>query len=352
MYTLLSESETLKTVTPSEYLEMFPEQQTLDYLFPGAWFSPNYDTWIGESEENTAWGYLAEVRDHLAKYDVTERREASPAAIAAAQDFMYLAEGSDWFWWYGADQDSGQDEYFDEGFRELLKGVYRSLGDEIPEFLNVPIIPARPAEAARYLQGNFTPVVDGMAAEDEWEKAALYSEALEKPLNDIYLGLDDKNLYVRVDGEALTSQSAAGLYLSLPGEHLTTAFARGEESLLLGISAALMFDWDGNTLTAYRVEGSDWLPYESTAQAAAGDIFETQIPLQELGDLAAGDEIRLVAVDPAESEAYPSAGPAQLVLPDLGAGTIALSIVDPQGDDYGPGTYTYAEDGVFHRPGF
>ena len=350
IYTLLSESETLKTVTPSEYLEMFPEQQILEYLFPGAWFSANYDTWIGETEENTAWGYLAEVRDHLAKYDVTGRREASPEAIEAAEDFMYLAEGSDWFWWYGADQDSGQDEYFDEGFRELLKGVYLSLGDEVPEFLNVPIIPARPAEAARYLQGTFTPVVDGMAAEYEWDKSALYSEVLTKPFSDVYLGLDDKNLYIRVDGEAFSSQSAAGLYLSLPGEHQTTAFARsaeGEESLLLGVSAALFFDWDEGTLTSYQVEGSDWLPYESSAQAAAGSMLEVQIPLQELGDLAGGDEIRLVVVEPSEKETFPSAGPAQLVLPDLGAGTIVLSINDPEGDDHGPGTYTYAEDGVF-----
>ena len=112
LYKKLNESTTIKTVTPSEYLAMFPEQRDLDHLFSGAWFSPNYDTWIGETEETQAWNYLGKVREYLSKYDVTHKKEASAEAIATAQDYMYLAEGSDWFWWYGADQDSGVDEYF------------------------------------------------------------------------------------------------------------------------------------------------------------------------------------------------------------------------------------------------
>jgi len=31
----LAESETLETITPSEYLELYPEQRELDTLFPG-----------------------------------------------------------------------------------------------------------------------------------------------------------------------------------------------------------------------------------------------------------------------------------------------------------------------------
>ena len=62
LYQGFTDSEVLKTVTPSEYMEMFPEQETIDDLFPGAWFSANYDTWIGETEEAIAWDYLARVR--------------------------------------------------------------------------------------------------------------------------------------------------------------------------------------------------------------------------------------------------------------------------------------------------
>ncbi len=131
-------------MTPSEYIEMFPEQETIDDLFPGAWFSANYDTWIGETEEAIAWDYLARVRADLAAYETGEK-ETTPEALAEAFDFMYLAEGSDWFWWYGTDQDSGQDSYFDEGFRALLAGVYTSLGEEVPRFVSAPIIQSSPA---------------------------------------------------------------------------------------------------------------------------------------------------------------------------------------------------------------
>ena len=33
---------------------------------------------------------------------------------------MLFAEGSDWFWWYGSDQESGDDGYFDLAYRDLL----------------------------------------------------------------------------------------------------------------------------------------------------------------------------------------------------------------------------------------
>ena len=102
------------------------------------------------------------VRDFLAKYDLEKTRQApSPEALAQAQDYMYLAEGSDWFWWYGSDQDSGVDEYFDTGFRALLAKVYESLGEPVPTFVNVPIIPKKPEQPAQAFKGIETPVIDG-----------------------------------------------------------------------------------------------------------------------------------------------------------------------------------------------
>ena len=53
---------------------------------------------------------------------------------------MLLAEGSDWFWWYGSDQSSGNDDYFGSAFRNLLKNVYISLDEKPPAYLDIPII--------------------------------------------------------------------------------------------------------------------------------------------------------------------------------------------------------------------
>lgn len=95
----------------------------------------DFGTWIGEEEENRAWALLGQTRDALARVDVTP--ETAPAAFEAA----YTAEGSDWFWWFGEDQESGHDEEFDELFRLHLKNVYRGLNAEPATALDRPIVP-------------------------------------------------------------------------------------------------------------------------------------------------------------------------------------------------------------------
>ena len=172
LYQRLTESEVLRTVTPSQYLALFPEQRTLEQLFPGAWFSPNYDTWIGESEEATAWDYLARTRKFLVPYE-SGQVAAHPDALERAFDFMYLAEGSDWFWWFGDDQDSGQDDYFEEAFRALLAGVYTALDAEVPQFVNVPIIQGNCLRHGAF-SGSSTPIIDGRN-DPGWDTAAFYA---------------------------------------------------------------------------------------------------------------------------------------------------------------------------------
>jgi len=77
------------------------------------------------------------------------------------------------------------------------------------------------------------------------------------------------------------------------------------------------------------------------------------IPLVALGDLQAGDDLRLVAIassGPRDLQLAPATGPAQIILPDLGTANVIVSMDDPKDDDKGPGTYTYPTDGVF-KPG-
>ncbi len=52
-----------------------------------------------------------------------------------------MAEGSDWFWWFGEDQDSGSDDEFDDLLRTHLKNVYKSLGSKPPTELDWHIVP-------------------------------------------------------------------------------------------------------------------------------------------------------------------------------------------------------------------
>jgi alpha-amylase/alpha-mannosidase (GH57 family) len=372
LYQQLSESKTVRTVTPSEYLKMFPEQRTLETLFPGAWFSPNFDTWIGEPEETTAWGYLLKTRKDLAKYDLTEDKVApSPEALQQALDFMYLAEGSDWFWWYGADQNSGNDDYFDRGFRALLTSVYVSLGEEPPPFLQVPIIATTPAAAMQGLQAPFTPTLDGaVSPETEWNQAAVYSAAggvqarAADLASSLSLALDSQNLYLRLalDPEVWTlEEPRATIFLASPRLKETGSFrttpVSGTEPELIGFPAVARLDL---LLRRPRPEaawstavGGAWGPSAARTdiQVAAGTGgVEIAIPLTLLGEVEAGDELRFLAVvaDGVRSlQDLPADGPASLILPDLGNAQIVLKIEDPAGDDTGPGNYTYPTDGIF-----
>lgn len=135
LYRRLAAKSSILTVTPSEYLEgdpdrglrAHPPRHTLHSLFTGSWADESgsragveLGTWIGEPAENQAWEMLGEVRALVAK--------APPERQALVRRSLYAAEGSDWFWWLGNDQDSGHDEVFGELFRGHLRDVYRGLG--------------------------------------------------------------------------------------------------------------------------------------------------------------------------------------------------------------------------------
>jgi len=146
LYRKLSERQKtgrITTVTPMEYLvgsiernipshpaDKLPEVTS---LWPGSWIYGDFSTWIGEPEENRAWRWLAEVRNDLEKavgryhplpIQATERDRA----VNAAWRSMFAAEGSDWCWWYGADQNTGEgDTRWDMLYRAHLGQVYDNL---------------------------------------------------------------------------------------------------------------------------------------------------------------------------------------------------------------------------------
>ena len=152
LYGLLERDPEVGTVTFAEYLDgdaarglrphPVSDQRRVHDLYAGSWIdelgsAPGADlgTWIGESEENRAWALLARTRDDLA------RAGGWPPAAPNASRALYAAEGSDWFWWLGADQDSGDDPAFDELFRSHLRSAYRAVRLEAPPALGVPIVP-------------------------------------------------------------------------------------------------------------------------------------------------------------------------------------------------------------------
>ncbi len=358
MYRRLSEAEHIRTVTPSEFLALADEPRQIENLWPGSWITPDFGTWIGEDEENLAWEYLLETRLAL--------QQAEPRLSAAVREqafeAMYSAEGSDWFWFYGADQDSGQDWAFDEMFRGHLQRVYDLIAVEPPSFVFIPVIPQSAQPVDRAATGPLAVTVDGVAAEVEWDAAAFYAGAVDSPVEGLYYGFDDEQFYLRVDA-ALGAEAALGFYFRTPDALPVNAYTRYEQpgdSPLLGFGAnrllevtlaegavsAGLFDADG---------GGDWLAAAPVEAVARGeDVIELAIPLAVLSPAARsgnGLNLRLVAVaaTDAPAEVMPPVGPALAVLPDTAVPNVVLDVQDPEGDDHGPGTYTYPRDVVFRR---
>ncbi|HEY7582831.1 MAG TPA: glucodextranase DOMON-like domain-containing protein [Acidimicrobiia bacterium] len=311
VYERLNEADWIGTITATEYLARYPDVEPAPEIWPGAWFQPNFATWIGEEEESTAWDYLFQVREDL-------KSEAENQGYEAAYRQMLFAEGSDWFWWYGADQESGDDGYFDAAFRDLLGTVYDELGLERPDFLQVPIIPERPVATLTPTELGAV-IIDG--SPDDWEAA---------PSDGVFSVQFDKSfLYLR--GPAGT------VYLGAPRGEKSAVTAEGAP---LGFGATTVLSL-GPTCGVGPVL-SEFIPIDCQT---IGDDIEAAIPLVALGPLAPGDQL-ILKHDDGTGVLYPS-GPLALQVPDISNVAVFLEVADPLGDDHGPGTYTYPTDAVF-----
>ncbi|MFZ2095527.1 MAG: glucodextranase DOMON-like domain-containing protein, partial [Anaerolineales bacterium] len=372
LYADLSNDPLIRTVTPSEFLAISPEQPKIENLWAGSWINHDFSTWIGENEENRAWDYLATARELLQKY-MTGIRQTTTEALERAQYYMYVAEGSDWFWWFGTDQNSGSDESFDQQFRNTLKQVYLSLNEKPPNELDVPIIPLSPIAADIASTGLISVSVDGTVSAGEWGAAGVYQASggvmasSQAYSQDVAYGFSSMDLFLKVttspDYTPPAGVSLTEFYLQVPGSDLTNNFSRNGS--LLGFPANRLIEMqftNGQLKEAmvYVSGGNEiWGEPTSLSQAAQKEnVIELAIPLSTLGNAETGDRISMRAIHAEQvdvggtkslmdTDVLPGSGPAALVVPDLGTMNVVLDVTDAERDDYGLGTYTYPSDAVF-----
>ena len=204
LYGRLSRDPELKTVTVSEFLSEFPTSRPLARIQPGSWINASFDTWVGDHEHNLAWERLADAREFLSQ---REREGGDPARIAPAKREALIAEGSDWFWWFGRSHDSGMDQIWDSLYRLHLRNIYMLLGQDPPAGLYQPITKDAEGLASKRPDRKITPKLNGVVDDDEW-KAGGYVDvtaifgAMHPPrgsVRRIWFGHDDRNLYLRFD---------------------------------------------------------------------------------------------------------------------------------------------------------
>lgn len=209
LYQELSRATDLVTVTPSQYLEREPPTATLETLFPGSWINHNFAIWIGHEEDNRAWSALDRTRDFLVQTLAQRRDQIPPERAERVWRELYIAEGSDWFWWYGDEHSSGIDDQYDALFRQHLKNVYRLLDEEPPLSLEEPICRecTKPVYTApkQFLEVR----VDGRHTNYfEWVGAGRYhtvnprgtmSTSTRGPIKDLYFGFNNREFLLRID---------------------------------------------------------------------------------------------------------------------------------------------------------
>ena len=140
LYSRLDNDEELEAATISGHLQMEPPQKTLNRIFPASWINHNFKIWIGDQQDNVSWNYLSMVRKDLATFTKEIRKgSSSDEGLRKAWKELYIAEGSDWNWWYAGKAHRSADNPFDKLYRAHLKNIYKFLKKPIPDFLKISI---------------------------------------------------------------------------------------------------------------------------------------------------------------------------------------------------------------------
>ena len=290
LYTRLSGHPELRTVTMAEGCAGV--RQDLGSIFPGSWIDANFYIWIGHADDQRAWSQLADARQAL---------DEAPGAprLAAAREEVFIAEGSDWFWWYGDDHSSAHDLEFDDLFRRHLRNAYRLLDKAVPEELFVSNIST------------------GQSAAAVVPPTALISPTLDGEETSYFEWLGAGSLEVReVAGAMHQAERRAALLTAI-------RFGFSREHLFLRLDGARPFadvlaDGHGVWLQFLAPSGIR-IPVHELSGVAVGTILECGIRLADLG-VGPGTPVSFfVAVsgaDGIEIERHPPHRPIELTVPD------------------------------------
>ncbi len=274
LYRTLSDEPSLNLSTFSECLRKAKNPAVISKLHSGSWIDSNFRIWIGDPEKNRAWNLLRNMRKRLEAKKALDNKDVRRA--------LYLAEGSDWFWWFGEPFHSPYEPAFDALFRGFLKEAFKAADLETPAILDAPIAAA--LLPAINLQPSFemTPVLDGRVTSFyEWvgavsldtRKFGATMGQTERILRQLCYGFDEETLHLRVDfsdRDWQNRETPFRLMVELFGE-ITARFVWSLEK-----------GQDQKPLSVER-ERKGMKKRLSQTRCALDEIAEISIPLREAG---------------------------------------------------------------------
>jgi alpha-amylase/alpha-mannosidase (GH57 family) len=315
LYSRLAAHPDLRSVTMGEACA--GAQEPLPSIFPGSWINGDFYIWIGHADDHRAWTQLVDARRALE----SPAAGLPEAALERARDEMLIAEGSDWFWWYGDDHSSDHDQEFDELFRRHVRNVYRALDKPIPEELFVTnITTGSAAVEVHHPTGFIEPVIDGeVTSYFEWLGAgfadvvsvagAMHRVADHVPgVSLVEFGFDLDDLYIRVDGKRPMADVLG------TGLEITVKFLKPG-----GIRVVVQADPSGARASLLVQAAQGWTVREGHGLAAAvRQVAEIRVPFRLL-DVRTPDTVAFFVAltrDAAEVEQHPRHQPIEFNVPD------------------------------------
>jgi hypothetical protein len=303
--TLFSKLEQLRPniefITLSDVLDEIKEIRELPSIPTGSWIDGTFHIWIGHPEDHAAWEMLSRARTLLeskSRIYSKEGKEESPE-LQKARDYLLVAEGSDWCWWYGDDHYTPHGPEFDRLFRHNIKAAYKAMGVDHPDSIDIPIIETRkvvqeknaiPAPGS-YIQ----PRIDGaVTSYFEWNSArrvvpapgfGTMHRAGHVILSCFYYGFSVDEIFFRFDLDKVAVENAHEIELEILFQEKSVKF----NSILDPINGRFTFSFvkigvSGEGTTS----GQDTAKVPGIVRAAFGKVLELAISFESLD--CKGDE--------------------------------------------------------------
>jgi alpha-amylase/alpha-mannosidase (GH57 family) len=262
-------------VRVSEHLAKHPPTHKIARLFAGSWINHDFYIWIGHQEDRDAWDLVHVTREFLKKAE--KGNKVPPDVVRRAWDELYIAEGSDWYWWYGDDHSSAQDELFDELFRRHLQNVYTLMGETPPSVLLKPVARTERRHLHTNPRSFLNVSIDGRTSYFEWLHAGHYRAGSERgtmtmvsegTVRDIYFGFNRDQFFLRIDTLTKARSDLAGYEIRVRFiEPYGTEIVIDKPDDAAGAAKVIV---DGKTVR------------RSAARYALGKILELSVPWKDL----------------------------------------------------------------------
>ena len=206
LFSMFEITQELETVLFSECLNLpIPNfLPVVKNIRAGSWINANFSIWVGHQDDVKAWNMLSKVRKL-----VEENKSKLPAEqLEKIMDEIYIAEGSDWFWWYGPEHDAPNKPDFDVIYRWRIIEIYKMLGLEPPTDLFVPVADEDNKQQITNPTNEIFPTINGtFATFDEWKGAGKVQlnqgnstmHQIGEVLSNVFVGYNNEYVCFRIE---------------------------------------------------------------------------------------------------------------------------------------------------------